>query len=164
MLRPSASFLLALLFSSLTAGAQSTPAQRLSNAKRKPSALPGSMATAPAPPAPGENKPRRFFDRTNLALFTGVAAARVLDFTSTEHFRERGHNEVLLTNSIVDNKPLFAGIEAVGFAVSVAVAYWLYRKGHYKLERWVSIAHIAAAGAGDARNYTLGSSTAAGGP
>jgi hypothetical protein len=98
---------------------------------------------------------RRFLDRTNLMLFAGVAAVRALDFTSTEHFRERGHNEVLLTNGIVDNKPLFAGIEVAGTALSIGVAYWLHRTGHHKLERWVSIVHIGVGAVGDIHNYSL---------
>jgi hypothetical protein len=100
-------------------------------------------------------KPHVFWDRKNLELFAGVAAVRTLDFTSTRHFRARGVDEVLLTNSIVDNKPLFVEIEAAGVAASIGISYWLHRKNHHKLERWVSIVHIGVAGFGDARNYTL---------
>jgi hypothetical protein len=144
-----------LLLAGSAAGSQSKPAGNLQPASQ-PS--PERPAAASALATPGLNASHRFFDRTNLALFAGVAAVRVLDFTSTEHFRERGVNEWLLTNRIVDNKPLFAGIEAAGFAASVAVSYWLHRTGHHKLERWVSIVHMGVAGAGDARNYTLGNS------
>ncbi|HVA01692.1 MAG TPA: hypothetical protein VMV34_08565, partial [Terriglobia bacterium] len=62
-----------------------------------------------------------FWDKTNLMLFAGVATVRALDYTSTQHFRRLGHNEVLLTNSVVDNKPLFAGIEVAGTALSVGL-------------------------------------------
>ncbi len=97
-----------------------------------------------------------FLDRTNLLLFAGVAAVRTLDFTSTQHFRELGNNEVLLTNNIVDNKPLFAAIEVAGTAASIGVSYWLHRTGHHKLERWVSIVHIGIGTFGAAHNYSLG--------
>jgi hypothetical protein len=100
--------------------------------------------------------PHRFFDKTNLTLFGGVAAVRALDFTSTQHFRRLGNNEVLLTNNIVDNKPLFAGIEVAGTALSIGAAYWMHRTGHHKLERWVSIVHIGIGTFGDAHNYSLG--------
>jgi hypothetical protein len=103
-------------------------------------------------------KSHRFLDKTNLMLFAGVAAVRALDFTSTQHFRHNGHNEVLLTNRIVDNKPLFAGIEVAGTALSIGIAYWLHRTGHHKLERWVSVVHIGVAASGDIHNYTLGPS------
>lgn len=150
---------------------------RLSKVTAVAFALALAMATAPArlraqqdkgqPPAPAKSlfqakshpipgQPHRFFDKTNLMLFAGVAAVRALDFTSTQHFRSRGHNEVLLTNSIVDNKPLFAGIEVAGTALSIGIAYWLHRTGHHKLERWVSIVHIGVGAFGDIRNYTLG--------
>ena len=122
---------------------QATPRRTVvSQAKAQPTQLPETT--------------HRFFDRTNLALFAGVAAVRALDYTSTQHFRRLGNNEVMLTNSIVDNKPLFAGIEVAGTALSVGVAYWLHRTGHHKLERWVSVAHIGVGAFGDIHNYSLG--------
>jgi len=99
--------------------------------------------------------PHKFWDGENLGLFAGVAATRALDFTSTQHFRERGHNEILLTNQIVDNKPLFAGIEAAGTAASIGLAYWLHHSGHHRAERWVSLVHIGAGTFGDIHNYGL---------
>ena len=101
----------------------------------------------------------RFWDRTNIGLFSGVATVRALDYASTRHFRARGANEILLSNSIVDNKPLFVGIEVAATAASVGVSYLFHRTGHHKLERWVSIVHIGVGGFGDARNYTLGRSS-----
>jgi len=101
------------------------------------------------------NSPHKFWDAENVGLFAGVAITRTLDFTSTQHFRERSHNEILLTNRIVDNKPLFAGIEAAGLAASVGVCYWLHRTGHHRAERWVSIVHIGVGTVGDIHNYGL---------
>lgn len=88
-------------------------------------------------------------------FFAGVGVGRALDFTSTQHFRRRGVDEVLLTNGIVDNKPLFAGIEALATAASVGVSYWLHHSGRHRLERWVSVVHIGVATFGDIRNYGL---------
>jgi len=105
-------------------------------------------------PAPVD-LPHPFWDKTNLTLFTATAAARALDYASTRHFRARGADEILLTNRIVDNKPLFIGIEAAGTAVSIAVSAWLHKAGHHRLERWVSITHIGVATFGDVRNYRL---------
>ena len=96
-----------------------------------------------------------FWDKDNVLLFAGVGAGRALDYISTRHFRDRGVNEWLLTNNIVDNKPLFAGIEVTGVAASIGVSYLFHRSGHHKLERWVSIVHIGAAVGGSAWNSTL---------
>jgi hypothetical protein len=126
-------------------------------AQQAPAGPPSSQTPIVAP-APSANRPpaeHRFFDRTNVELFAGVAAVRALDYASTRHFRARGVNEELLSNAIVDNKPLFAGIEVAGAAASMAVSYWLHRTGHHKIERWVSIVHIGVGGFGDIRNYTL---------
>ncbi len=119
----------------------------------------GTARESGAPTQTGPSKtagsPHKFWDGENVLLFTGVAATRALDYTSTQHFRQRGVNEVLLTNGIVDNKPLFAGIEVAATAASIAVAYALHRTGHYRAERWVSIVHIGVATFGDIRNYGL---------
>jgi hypothetical protein len=105
-----------------------------------------------------------FWDKDNILLFAGVGAGRALDYISTRHFRDRGVNEWLLTNNIVDNKPLFTGIEVAGVAASIGVSYLFHRSGHHKLERWVSIVHIGAGVGGSAWNYTLKPSPPPGAP
>ncbi len=107
--------------------------------------------------APGESQcvSHRFWDRENALLFAGVGAVRILDHASTRHFRGQGNDEWLLSNSIVDNKPLFLGIEVAGTAASIGVSYLFHRTGHHKLERWVSIIHIGIGVGGSIRNYSL---------
>jgi hypothetical protein len=97
----------------------------------------------------------RFWDRTNDMWFAGVGAARALDYASTLNLRRRGLDEILLTNSIVDNHPLFAGIEAAATAASIGASYLFHRTGHHRLERWTSIVHFSVAMGGAARNYAL---------
>lgn len=106
-----------------------------------------------APRAP--QAPHRFWDSTNAALFAGVAGARALDYASTRHLRNNGINEWLLSNSVVDNKPLFVGIEAAGVGISIAVSYLFHRTDHHKLERWTSIVHISVGAGGSIHNYGL---------
>jgi len=96
-----------------------------------------------------------FWAKDNILLFAGVGAGRVLDYTSTRYFRNRGVNEWLLTNNVVDNKPLFAGFEVACLAASIGISYLFHRSGHHKLERWVSIVHIGVGVGGSAWNYTL---------
>jgi hypothetical protein len=97
----------------------------------------------------------RFWDRENDLLFAGVAAGRALDYASTLNLRRRGIDEIFLTNSIVDNHPLFGGIEAAATAASIGVSYLFHRTGHHRLERWTSAIHIGVAVGGAARNYAL---------
>ena len=104
---------------------------------------------------PPPQSQHRFWDSTNAALFAGVGGARTLDYTSTRHFRNKGVNESLLTNAIVDNKPLFAAIEVAGVGASIGFSYLFHRTGHHKLERWVSIVHFSVGTAGAVRNYFL---------
>jgi hypothetical protein len=96
-----------------------------------------------------------FWDRENDWLFAGVGAGRALDYASTLNLRRRGINEVFLTNSIVDNHPLFAGIEMAATAASVGVSYIFHRTGHHRLERWTSAIHAGVAVGGAIRNYAL---------
>jgi hypothetical protein len=97
----------------------------------------------------------RFWDRTNDMWFAGVGAARFLDFASTLNLRHRGLDEIFLTNSIVDNHALFAGIEVAGTAASIGASYLFHRTGHHQLERWTSIIHFGLAVGGAGRNYAL---------
>ena len=113
----------------------------------------GTQAS-PAPPQK-EVSPHRFWDSTNVALFAGVAGARALDYASTRNMRSRGVNEALLSNNVVDNRPLFVGIEAAGAALSLGASYLFHRSGHHKLERWVSIVHIGVGVGGSIRNFGL---------
>jgi hypothetical protein len=104
---------------------------------------------------PLQAKSHSFFDGPNAGLFAGVGVIRLLDYTSTRYFRRRGIDEALLTNDIVDNKPLFAGIETAGTAASIGISYLFHRTGHHRLERWVSMIHVGVGTFGFIRNYNL---------
>jgi len=121
-----------------------------------PPAISGTAAAA-KPPAQSKATPQahKFWDAENVGLFAGVGAARMLDYASTRHLRNQGNDEWLLTNSIVDNRPLFVGIELAGTAASIGVSYLFHRSGHHTLERWVSIAHIGVGVGGSVHNYLL---------
>ena len=108
---------------------------------------------APLPPAPAPQ--HRFFDRTNILLFSGVGVFRGLDYVSTRNMLARGRQEILLPDDIVKNPAGFAALEAAGTATSVGISYILHRTGHHKLERWMSIGHISVTGFGVVRNYSL---------
>jgi len=97
----------------------------------------------------------RFWDRSNILLFSGVAVFRGLDYASTRNFQARGREEVLLPDDVVNNSAGYAALEAAGTATSVGISYIFHRTGHHKLERWISIGHIGVTGFGIARNYSL---------
>jgi hypothetical protein len=111
----------------------------------------------PKPPAKStvQAPPHKFWDTENICLFAGVGGVRMLDYASTRYLRGQGNNEWLLSNSIVDNRPLFVGIELAGTAASIGVSYLFHRTGHQTLERWVSVAHIGVGVGGSIRNYSL---------
>lgn len=88
-------------------------------------------------------------------LFSGIAAFRVLDYTSTRNMLARGREEILIPDDVVHNTAGFAGLEAAGVATSIGISYLLHRTGHHKLERWMSIGHISVTAFGAARNYAL---------
>jgi hypothetical protein len=115
----------------------------------------GSEISIAGPQINPSQTPHRFWDRTNDMWFAAVGAARALDYASTLNLRRRGLDEIFLTNSIVDNHPLFAGIEAAATAASIGVSYLFHRTGHHRLERWTSIVHFGVATGGAARNYAL---------
>ena|SRR5215471_13867190 len=123
--------------------------------------MPDSSANSAAAPVSVEpaRKPEipahRFWDRTNVLLFSGVSVFRGLDYASTRNMQARGREEILLPDDVVNNSAGFAGLEAAASATSVGLSYWMHRTDHHKLERWVSIAHISVTAVGVARNYAL---------
>lgn len=125
-------------------------------AQENPGTPQGAPATA-KPPAKSKTSAQthKFWDTENICLFTGVGAVRMLDYASTRHLRDQGDYEWLLSNSIVDNRPLFVGIELAGTAASIGVSYLFHRTGHHSLERWVSIVHIGVGVGGSIHNYAL---------
>jgi hypothetical protein len=119
----------------------------------------GIHDSAPTPSNPVEasrqTQPHRFWDHTNLILFSGVALFRGLDYASTRNFQARGRQEILLPDDVVNNSAGFAALEGAGTAASVGLSYWMHRAGHHRIERWVSVAHIGVNGFGVVRNYSL---------
>lgn len=118
------------------------------------------FAQDPAKPAPGAipaapQPEHRFWDRTNILLFSGVAVFRGLDYASTRNFQARGRTEILIPDDVVNNSAGFAGLEAASAATSVGVSYIFHRTGHHKMERWLSIGHISVTGFGVVWNYSL---------
>ena len=111
----------------------------------------GKIAFTPSAPV----SQHRFWDRENVALFSGVAAFRTLDYFSTQNMLSRGRQEILLPDDIVNNHAGFAALEAAGTLTSVGISYIFHRTGHHKMERWMSIGHIGVTGFGVARNYSL---------
>ena len=110
-------------------------------------------AVETVPPAP--QPVHRFWDRTNILLFSGVAVFRGLDYASTRNFQARGRTEILIPDDVVNNSAGFASLEAASAATSVGISYIFHRTGHHKMERWLSIGHISVTGFGVAWNYSL---------
>lgn len=96
-----------------------------------------------------------FWDREGRWWFTGVGAARTVDYFSTLNMRRRGRQEIFLTDDVVDNHPAFAAIEAAATATSIGASGLFHRFGHHKLERWTSVVHIGLGTTGALRNYCL---------
>src|ERR1700690_4099285 len=87
---------------------------------------------ASAPPLPGAPQ-HRFWDRTNILLFSGVAVMRGMDYASTRNFQARGDQEILIPDDVVNNSAGFAALEAAGTAASVGISYIFHRTGHHKI-------------------------------
>src|SRR5213080_995349 len=68
------------------------------------SAMPVIVEPATRPEAPVH----RFWDRTNVLLFSGVSIFRGLDYASTRNMQARGREEILLPDDVVNNSAGFA--------------------------------------------------------
>jgi len=69
--------------------------------------------------------------------------------------RQRGRQEIFLSNDVVDNHLAFATIEAAATGASIGASFLFHRYGHHKLERWTSFVHFGLATTGAVRNYCL---------
>lgn len=104
-------------------------------------ALVASQGSAP-------ERPHRFFDKWNLALFSGSAALDGADFAVTRsNLQSNGGKELnpvvrMFGRSTAGLALNFAG-EAAG---TMGLSYFFHRTGHYKLERAVSMVNIGASG------------------
>jgi len=99
--------------------------------------------------------PHRFWDKTNVGLFSGVATVRALDVHSTEQVLRRGGHETLLPDGLVRNRAAFSAYSAGNVTAGIGVAWVFHKTGHHKLERWSSVVHIAFIGTLAGHNYTL---------
>lgn len=136
----------------------------VSSATSSSSALNSSGAAAPAiastslvAPSPGvAERPHRFFDKWNIALFTGSAALDGADFAVTRsNLQTTGGKELnpivrMFGHSTAGLALNFAG-EAAG---TVGLSYFFHKTGHYKLERAVSLVNIGGSGAAVAYSST----------
>ena len=80
------------------------------------------VATPPLEVKAPTQQPHRFWDRTNILLFSGVGAMRALDYASTRNMQRRGREEILLPDDVVNNSAGFAALEAAGTARRLASA------------------------------------------
>lgn len=115
----------------------------------------GNLTKTGAPSVGVESSRHRFLDKTNIALFSGVAIARGFDLHSTWKMRRAGWQEVELGNGMVDNKPAFTVFTIGMVGAHVTGCYLLHRTGHHRLERTLSVLHIGSTSATVARNYWL---------
>jgi hypothetical protein len=130
------------------------------------SSFAGAQSDKPAPDPFAKPEPRsitsdetnsshRFWDHTNLILFSGIAVSRTLDYTSTRNMLARGRQEILIPDDVVYSRAGFPALEVAGAAASVGISYLLHRTGHHRYERWLSIGHIGVTDFGAVRNYSL---------
>jgi hypothetical protein len=115
------------------------------------SATPAPIISSPAlisQPGSAPERPHRFFDKWNIALFSGSAALDSADFAVTRaNLQTTGGREL---NPIVRMFGRSTGGLALNFAGeaagTVGLSYFFHRTGHYKLERAISIVNIGASG------------------
>ena len=144
-----------LLVLAVLAAAKSACAQEVAKQEPPHSSAAKEAAAAVKPQEEDALQLHRFWDKENRWLFSGVGAARTLDYFSTLNMRRRGRQDIFLTNDVVDNHAAFATIEAAATGVSIGASYLFHRYGHHQLERWTSFVHIGLATTGAVRNYCL---------
>jgi hypothetical protein len=117
---------------------------------------PGTIV--PAAPVPEIPAKHPFLDKSNLAIFASLVAARTMDPISTWQFRRHGLPESQLSDAFVDNKALFVTYSASLVAAQISTSYVFHRLGWHKAERISAMIHTAAVTEAVVHNYRIGSS------
>jgi hypothetical protein len=100
--------------------------------------------------------PANTYTLTDYSLAAGVAAGRVLDFTSTrECLRRAWCTEKELPISLPENKAGFIAFETAATAGNLGAQYWLIKHGHHKLARAVMGVSLTTVGVVVTYNYHL---------
>jgi hypothetical protein len=112
----------------------------------------GTPAAAVSPlvtPPSSAPERRRFFDRWNIALFTGSAAIASADFAVTRsNLLTSGGKELNPVVRMFGRSTAGLALNFAGEAAStVGLSYLFHRTGHLKLERAVPMVNIGASGA-----------------
>lgn len=114
----------------------------------------GAAAGARWGSGPEPRAPHRFWlDKWNTPLFAGIVTVQALDYTSTRYFRNRGKDEWLLTNQLVDNRTAFVTTEISAAAAAISLSYLFHRAGHHRWERWAAAAYIGFGVVSAVANY-----------
>jgi hypothetical protein len=92
---------------------------------------------------------RRFFDKWNIALFSGSAALDSADFVVTRsNLQKSGSKELNPVVRMFGRSTAGLALNFAGEAAStVGLSYLFHRTDHHKLERAVSMVNIGASGA-----------------
>lgn len=104
---------------------------------------PALEAAHPLITAPQPERPHKFLDKQNLALFSASAALAATDFAVTRANLQNNGRELnpivrVFGNSTAGLAANFAGETAS----SIGLSYFFHRTGHHKLERAVSAINI----------------------
>lgn len=109
----------------------------------------GSPAIAPAlvtSPGSAPEHRRPFFDKWNLALFSGSAALDSADFAVTRaNLQTAGGKELNPLVRVFGRSTAGLALNFIGEeAGTIGLSYFFHKTGHYKLERAVSMVNIGA--------------------
>lgn len=109
-----------------------------------------------AAPSRAQQEEHRFFDRQNVMLWSGVAAAHAMDCTSTWKMLETGNGrEAELPTSLAQSRVQMSLFSIGVVGAQVGGSYLLHRMGWHRTERWMSTGHAAIVGETAFHNYEL---------
>lgn len=113
----------------------------------------GVPASAQERPNLGEHK---FWDRTNILLYSTTAAVATADFWTTRRAISRGASELNpLAEPFAGSDGAFAAYKLATLSGYVGLGYLFHRKGWHSLERAAPVVAIATDGTAAALNLRI---------
>ena len=117
-----------------------------------PSITESSLITVTTPEVSSLHK---FWDPTNLVLFSANAALSSADFVVTRDNLENGGRELNPAARLFGRSTPGLALNFAGqTACVITTSYLFHRTGHHKLERWVSALNMGASGGAVAFDLT----------
>ena len=101
------------------------------------------------------NAPKPQLDKVEWSLLAADASVRTIDTITTRQMLERGNQENILPQFVVNHTPILIGVEAGMVGINYLLARELYKHNHQRVARVITGIDVASTGYWGIHNIVL---------